>query len=168
MKSLIEKRYHLGNDLSAITGVVEIAVVEEARPFLSDIFSFETALYEAVCNAVEHGNLGISFEEKRRAMNGGVYDELLALRRATPPYSGRTVEVHLSITGDQITITLRDQGHGFDWQGFLAAQDLGQKEEAHASGRGCLIMTSVFDEIRRDMNESSVVLIKKRSNQHGR
>lgn len=74
---------------------------------------------ELLVNAVEHGNLGITYAEKAQLLQQGRWQEEIEERLETPQYSDRFVKVTFRTHDDAISIVIADQGKGFDWQPFL-------------------------------------------------
>jgi hypothetical protein len=81
-------------------------------------------LLELLMNAVEHGNLEISHDEKTALMiSGTLYDEI-ARRLAMPCYRDRKVTVRVTRNHDRSgAIAISDDGIGFDWRAHMAALD---------------------------------------------
>lgn len=79
-------------------------------------------LHEMLINAVEHGNLGITFEEKTRLTSEGIsMADLIAERLAgNPEMAARRVHLSYRISAPRTHITIRDEGQGFDWRARLA------------------------------------------------
>ena len=105
------------------------------------------ALYEALANAVEHGNLEIGWEDKGEALSddsNGLRD-LVALRCSTAPYAGRLVHVTVLYRPEQVEYTVRDEGQGFDPEGFDARRALSDTERLH--GRGLALIRHYMDEV---------------------
>jgi hypothetical protein len=74
---------------------------------------------ELVLNAVEHGNLGITFDEKSKLLdNGDWYQEVLR-RLDMPAQATRFASVEAVREPGVRRITVRDQGPGFDWRSYL-------------------------------------------------
>jgi len=76
-------------------------------------------LSELMINAVEHGNLGISYREKSQLNERGGWREEVERRLALPINVERHASVRLSRRGDHIVFTIVDQGSGFDWRAYL-------------------------------------------------
>jgi DNA-binding response OmpR family regulator len=76
-------------------------------------------LGELLINAVEHGNLGITYDEKSALLADGRWEREVARRLALPENQGKQVEVHFVRTREAIAVTIRDEGPGFDWRRFL-------------------------------------------------
>ncbi len=90
-------------------------------------------LVEVLMNAVEHGNLQISYEEKSQLDENGQLDAEIERRQSLPEFTNKLVEVAFvrQETGVQITIT--DQGVGFDWQSYLTI-DENRAFDSHGRG----------------------------------
>ena len=101
------------------------------------------ALYEAFANAMEHGNLGISFEEKTKAMEtpSGIRS-LIQRRMADPDFKDREVFVRAEYDTDSVTYTVRDEGDGFDYRRRLS-QPVAKTTALH--GRGLKIIEHYMD-----------------------
>ncbi|MCQ8130101.1 response regulator [Methylomonas rivi] len=76
-------------------------------------------LQELLINAVEHGNLGISYAEKTQLMLQGQWLEEVDRRLSLPDLGSRRVEVGFQRKAEAICYTIRDEGAGFDWQNYL-------------------------------------------------
>ena len=98
--------------------------------------SAELALTELMLNAIEHGNLEISFEEKGEILeNGAIVDEL-ARRLEMPRYRDRTARLEILDFPDEIVVLIADDGDGFDWKAFL---DRNVADVTGMHGRGMLM-----------------------------
>lgn len=76
-------------------------------------------LTELLVNAVEHGNLGISYAEKKDLRQNEGWEAEVVRRLALPEYSQLLARVSVARTPHAIMFTVEDQGPGFDWQRFL-------------------------------------------------
>lgn len=74
---------------------------------------------ELLINAVEHGNLEISYEEKGRLLEAERWEEEIERRLALPLYAERSVEVVMHRQPESLIVTITDEGKGFDWQSYL-------------------------------------------------
>ena len=74
---------------------------------------------ELLINAIEHGNLGLSYAEKSSLKRDDCWRPEIDRRAALATNIEK--EVKLQFQRDERSITLRviDQGNGFDWQSFL-------------------------------------------------
>jgi hypothetical protein len=80
---------------------------------------FRASLEELILNGMEHGNLGIPFEEKAAALDNNTFEELIAERSRDPILSSRRVRVEMFVTPEQIRCSVADEGDGFDWRSWL-------------------------------------------------
>lgn len=103
------------------------------------------AIFEMLMNAIEHGNCGISYEEKTRYIEEhGDILPLIRLKRRDPDVAGRKVFFNYRIAADQSSFTIRDEGGGFDWRSRLAED--GVNLDMH--GHGIRMTRHYIDNIR--------------------
>lgn len=77
-------------------------------------------LTELMVNAVEHGNLGITYAEKSALNEAGIWETEVERRLAQEGGDQRYVEVDFVRETEEIRVTITDQGAGFDWQSYLS------------------------------------------------
>lgn len=145
-----------------------LLMTEEMATFLSGLCRrfvdehkasmYRIMLREMLVNAVEHGNLEISFDEKTQALMTESYFDLIDERRRQEPYKNRTVTVDFLIKPEKIAIRVTDEGNGFDHRKMIAKLRDEKNEEAH--GRGILMTVNEFDVVRYNNKGNSVTLIK--------
>lgn len=90
-------------------------------------------LSEIFTNAVEHGNLGITFDEKARLIADKRLAKEIEARLDAPLGRTRFVEVLFERLPEEIRISVRDEGAGFDWRRYM---DLDTSRAFSAHGRG--------------------------------
>jgi len=78
-----------------------------------------TGLSELLINALEHGNLGISYQEKGDLLARKAWKTEISRRQALPENLDKWVDVEFFRGSDHIRFEVRDQGEGFDWQKFV-------------------------------------------------
>lgn len=102
-------------------------------------------LTELMTNAVEHGNLDISYEDKTQLRRENRWEEEVERRGELPEYKDRTVTVMAERMPDAIEFTIIDQGNGFNWRKYL---HLDPDRAFDPNGRGIAMarMTS-FDSV---------------------
>ena len=114
-----------------------------------------TGYSELLINAVEHGNLDISYAEKARLLNEGRWLEEVEARLNHPDYSSRLVNVTLEKTAAACRVTISDQGKGFDWATYL---EFSPERAFDLNGRGIAMSRALsFDSLEYVGNGSSVV-----------
>lgn len=80
-------------------------------------FNLQMTLMELLTNALEHGNLEISYEDKTKWMKqGGDILQLIATRAKMPQFANRRIHISYSIGKSTSTFTIKDDGNGFDWR----------------------------------------------------
>ncbi len=92
-----------------------------------------TGLSELLVNAVEHGNLGITYAEKTCLFQRDGWHTEVERRLQMPSNRDKFVEVFFQGADDEIAIRIKDQGKGFDWKPFLQF-DPDRAFDAHGRG----------------------------------
>lgn len=104
-----------------------------------------TGLVELLNNAVEHGNLGITYEEKSAHMNNGTLTREIESRLAAAKYRDRWATIDIENNGAQVSFTIRDHGQGFDWRKYMEI-DPSRAFDSHGRGIAYARLVS-FDEL---------------------
>lgn len=92
-----------------------------------------TGLSELIINAIEHGNLGISYEEKSQLLGDGNWRTEVEHRLRLAHNRQKFVEVKLDRDKSEIRITIIDQGNGFNPEAYMT---IDPKRATHSHGRG--------------------------------
>ncbi len=154
------QRYELDNDISEIPTFVNLLIREVATGIDSRRKDgLQLALREILLNAVEHGNLEVSYEEKTEATEQGSLEELLHQRLKDPELARRKVNVRGTRTPEEITVDVIDEGRGFDWRGLPDPTDPDNLLLSH--GRGVLLAHLSVDELRFNEKGNQVTLVMK-------
>ena len=112
-------------------------------------------LSELLINAVEHGNLGITYKEKTKLIQDNAWEGELNQRLALPQYASRRASVMLTRDNHEIRFVVADQGDGFDWQPFMEFSP-DRAFDPHGRGISMARMLS-FDAIEYQGNGNTVV-----------
>ena len=115
------------------------------------------ALDEALTNALHHGNLEI--DSQLRENDYREFYSLIRRRCEEAPYKDRRIRVTSIISRDQVRITIRDEGSGFDPSLLPDPRDPENLEKA--SGRGVLLMRTFMDEVIYNDIGNEVILVKR-------
>ncbi|MEW5723420.1 MAG: response regulator, partial [Thermodesulfobacteriota bacterium] len=96
-------------------------------------------LTELLMNAIEHGNLEITFEEKRAAMAASPdgWEKLYQRRLADPVLAGRWTTVDFKLDAQGCEWYIQDEGTGFDWKSL--PNPLEDENPYEPLGRGIFI-----------------------------
>jgi DNA-binding response OmpR family regulator len=125
----------------------------------SDIIHLKIGIEEMIRNAVEHGHLGITGEEKHRALEDGVFGELVRRRLQSGDNAARKIALSSRLSADELVVTIADQGEGFDWRSLPAVS---AESFSRYNGRGILLTRIYFDEVRYNDRGNEVTLRKRR------
>jgi CheY-like chemotaxis protein len=87
---------------------------------LPDPVSMTAGLTELAINAVEHGNLEITYQEKTKLRLESTWEEEINKRLSLPQYKSKVCSLTINRGEKEIIIRIKDQGAGFDWQKFTA------------------------------------------------
>ncbi|NTV69762.1 MAG: response regulator [Azonexaceae bacterium] len=88
---------------------------------------------ELLINGVEHGNLGLAYEEKRILKQEDRWHEEIVRRAALPENANKEVRLRYSREADSITLHISDKGNGFPWQNYL---EIDPERAFDPNGRG--------------------------------
>jgi len=130
----------------------QIRTVEESRDLATmlanacpDPNRSVVGLLELLLNAVEHGNLGITYEEKSVLREQGTWEEEIERRLRMPGYAERWVDVGFTRDDSAVEIHIKDQGEGFEWEKYL---DFDPERAFDSHGRGIAMSRMMsFDEL---------------------
>lgn len=113
---------------------------------------------EILVNSVEHGNLGISFDEKTEHVLNGTWEEEIEYRSSLFENQSKKVLVEVLKDNNFIEVKVKDCGQGFDWKPFLT---LNPSRAHKVNGRGIYLASLEFDNIEY-REGGNVVICQKR------
>jgi CheY-like chemotaxis protein/anti-sigma regulatory factor (Ser/Thr protein kinase) len=123
--------------------------------FFPDPDRMVLGLSELLINAVEHGNLGITYDEKTELNAAGIWQQEVERRLSLPQNAEKYVRVQYQKRNGDIVLTVADDGPGFDWRGYL---ELDTERITHNHGRGIAMSRLVsFDSVEYQGNGNTVV-----------
>ncbi|MFN4341875.1 MAG: response regulator [Azonexus sp.] len=107
----VEYRFETLEDVSSLVPVLAAMCPspDSVAPGLSDL----------MVNAIEHGNLGVTYQEKSLLKWEGDWEAEIKRRLALPQFRGRFATVRAERGPAAVTFTITDQGDGFEWSKFL-------------------------------------------------
>ncbi len=156
----ISYRYEIANDIYSIDKIVHNLTKDFVYFFkLSELQKIRIGISEMVTNAIEHGNLEITGEEKFQATENDEYYDLLAKKLSDKKLSKRKVDVVVNITKKLLKVTIKDKGKGFDTSKIKKTHSEEDLYKLH--GRGILIASMYFDKITYNQKGNVVTLIKR-------
>lgn len=116
-------------------------------------------LTELMLNAVEHGNLAITYREKSALIAADRLQTEIALRLQHPTFAGRTATLTIERLPDRIQLTIKDEGQGFAWQDYLE-MDPNRAFDTHGRGIAMARMLSLDSVEYRGCGNEVVAAIK--------
>ncbi len=100
-------------------------------------------LTELMVNAVEHGNLAITSEEKQILIKENRLAEEIERRLSSAEFGGRRAKIHYKRDEKHVVFRIQDEGAGFDWMNH--STDL-EDRLLQLSGRGIALANMIsFD-----------------------
>ena len=94
-------------------------IASVAAKFCKSPSDVVTGISELLINAVEHGNLGISYDEKSELKKADEQRSEISRRLKMPMYSNRVVTLKIKQCDNGVEFLVADQGDGFDWEPYL-------------------------------------------------
>jgi CheY-like chemotaxis protein len=102
-------------------------------------------LSELLINAIEHGNLGITYDEKTILNENNEWYAEVNRRLALTEHINKMVTLEVEITKNEVCFTIMDEGEGFDWKSYL---EVSPDRAFDNHGRGIpLARTICFDNL---------------------
>lgn len=112
----------------------------------------ETALHEAVINAIVHGNLGMGSADRETVDGFKRYCAQIECRLSDPRWADKWIEIDAQWAGTEIAVTVTDQGAGY------RSGRPGEAEKLEKSGRGLRIVRALARNVRIDAGGRRIVM----------
>lgn len=137
------------NDVSAVSSLVACACDEPEK--------IAMGLSELMINAIEHGNLHIGYEEKSALRKKGEWESEIANRLEMPEHKDKFASIDVVNDSNGVTFTITDQGHGFEWDGFM---DFDTSRVMDNHGRGIAMANKLyFSKLKYEGNGNKVTVM---------
>ena len=153
--------FTIDNDPLAVSIYAGIAATTLAQRGLIDPdlkMHLQLALSELIINGVEHGNCGVSFEEKSAFLNKGLsVVDLISEKCKDPAISAKRVYFEWDIQSELTRFVIRDEGEGFDVRSLSAK--LKQEGEYALHGRGILMARGIATKLTYNQKGNEVTLV---------
>lgn len=98
-------------------------------------------LMELMTNAVEHGNLGITYDEKTILQEELRWETEVETRLKMEKNLHRYAYLKIEVSADKIVFNIKDQGQGFDFEQFLTVQE---ERIFDSHGRGIAMANTLY------------------------
>jgi DNA-binding response OmpR family regulator len=148
-RSLLELTERVKDCFSLLAqGTFELRTPSEAELLAAHIGSAcddpqrGVGVLELLINGIEHGNLGITYEEKSKLLAERSYAAELERRLALEENRFKRVRATLTRIGDHLQILIADCGPGFDFRRYLVFD---QDRFLHPHGRGILLARAAVE-----------------------
>lgn len=146
-KSAEQATWHAKPLNTLISATFKIQTLEDAQN-LATLLANEcpnprlaaVGISEILINAIEHGNLNISYHEKTKLHETAEWLAEIERRLALPENKDKVVLVQFNKNPGHINIRITDAGQGFDWRQF---QNLDSKRVFDNHGRGIIMARSL-------------------------
>ena len=126
----------------------------------SEIINLKIGIEEMLTNAIEHGNLCISFDEKDEAIAEGRFGSLLQKQLRVHENGKKKVYVTSELTDSGLKVVVRDEGEGFDWRKLPEKAD---ENFLSFNGRGIFLTKIFYDDVIYNEKGNEVTIIKRKS-----
>lgn len=155
-------RYIIGNNVTQAEILSQKLTDRLNRFFTAPVVNtIRICFREILVNAIEHGNLGITFDQKSQAIEKGDYMEFLLSRQQDKKFAHRRVYVDYLINGRILMFRVTDDGDGFDHASFLDRARNDPYLSMLEHGRGIIMTKSVFDSVVFNDKGNQVILTRK-------
>jgi CheY-like chemotaxis protein len=175
-RALADYAFHAGLEQTAVqfaagAGHVErmqlsFSTLDDVRTvsfFLASCFpdpnSAMLGITELMLNAVEHGNLGITYAEKSELMHVGGWQDEVGRRLLLPENIAKRARVSFERDVSGLTLTIEDMGAGFNWDPFTEF-DINRAGDSHGRGIAMSRMIS-FDDVTYTAPGNKVICRKR-------
>lgn len=167
MNAGFEKHYTLNNDIHCADLILEIVLAELMR-FCGEEEARKLCLgcNELLINAIEHGNLEITYDEKKSALDENRYEHLLLERMSDAGLKNRRTRFSVKVDKESAEFIIEDQGNGFDWKKLFADRP-GVRSVRNYNGRGLFIASYYFDSISYNPKGNKVCCYKQFNSEVG-
>ena len=152
--------FEIGNDPFAVSiyaGLVSSMLLQRGLVKPESRMHLQLILSELIINGIEHGNCGITFDEKTAFLDdGGNIMDLIAEKCRNEDIDRKRVRVEWDITRTRSKFIIRDEGSGFDIYKLKAKIE---KEGAYAlHGRGIRMASLFAERVAYNLKGNAVLL----------
>ncbi len=125
-----------------------------------DVMMMKMGLQEMIVNAMEHGNLNVTFDEKTKAQEEGRLFEFMSARRQLPEFRDKKVNIDYYFDETKVIYRITDMGEGFDYHKIMNRVKNEVNQQGLTHGRGIIMTQAVFDKVEYNDKGNQVLLVK--------
>jgi PAS domain S-box-containing protein len=118
------------------------------------------AIREAIINSIEHGNLGLTFEEKTKSQLEGTYFDLVKERQFDSIFKKKKVYIEYSLNEQRAMYKISDEGAGFNYASMMKVNPGNEDDVVLPHGRGLILIRYAFDIVKFNKKGNQIVLVK--------
>lgn len=149
----------IGNDIKLIPYIINHLIDSIDAIFKDDeTMGIRLGLDEIIINAIEHGNLNITYIEKTNAIKNNTFEKLQNSRMNDPQYINKKVKISFELQKDFCEWIIKDEGKGFNPS--LIPNPILTESSDSLHGRGIFITQFQFDEMEYSEGGTKVRLRK--------
>jgi len=152
-----KNHFRINNDITIVTKVVDY-IFDNCIFDCKNMNFLKIALNEIIINAIEHGNLRISHEDKKNLILNDTYLEYIINKAKEDKYKDTFVDIFVYTNNDYLKIIVKDMGDGFDYTSIPDPDD--PDNFFKELGRGILIAKNAFDKLEFNDTGNKVILYK--------
>ncbi len=154
-------KYEITNSLLMADEITH-RILLNVKKFLPQnvVSQIRLALSEILINAIEHGNLEITYQDKLLRMHNDDYFEYLSQKINEKSNKDKKVKVEFLVSSEKLVVKITDQGNGFDHKSYLEKTHAQDNEMFLQHGRGISLAKQIFDEIKYNEKGNQVLCVK--------
>lgn len=154
--------YRIPSDLQYTLPLIDLITEKVVRIGIcgqTDLMNLRIALDEALVNAIVHGNLEISSNEKGNTLKELIqFNDLVKERSQQEPFFNRMVDVQTRLTTQEATFSITDEGKGFDWKAIPTSFDDVNIFSSH--GRGLILINAIMHKVEFNEKGNQITMTK--------
>ena len=153
--------FSIPNDILAVpiyAGIAATSLAQSGKINPDKKMHLQLALAELIVNGIEHGNCGVTYDEKTDfMMDGGSVVELVAEKCRNRKIAARLVHFEWDTRPEYTKYIIRDEGPGFDVEDLNEV--LKTQDELSLHGRGIRMARHLSKEIYYNKKGNQVTLV---------
>ncbi|MDR2142912.1 MAG: cyclic nucleotide-binding domain-containing protein [Treponema sp.] len=155
--------FTIENDLLAVplySGIGATILAQRGLITPDSKMHLQLSLSELIVNAIEHGNCGITYEEKTEALDLGISPiDLIAEKCKNPKINSKKVLFLWEIKAAKSVFIIHDEGKGFDVKAHI--KKVTEQDQFSLHGRGIRMAASLSHELKYNAKGNQVALVIK-------
>lgn len=160
---ITEKQHYTFGNYLYMTEEIAHRLIRNLYKYLDvkQVNHIRIALREVIINAIEHGNLNITYDEKSKALAEDNYFDFFSKRQHDPKYRNKKISLEYEITPYHVIYKITDEGKGFNYKKVLKDLANNANRLMLPHGRGIAMAYNVFDQVKFNKKGNQVLLTKK-------